>query len=149
MDRGCCHSQKYGCYHFMPAKHQFYVLREDKSVEAPGADTSTVAGRHFYSLAPLSPTSAYGFPMNGRLYCEINEISPHRVQIMVRNAAPEVRWRKSVENSLLINMPHFRPPPGQLGEEDMRRRPERTLNILLRSRRPFSTSVFIAGQTAN
>lgn len=75
--RGCCYSENSGCYHFMPSKHQF-VLEAGSAV---GAGHSVV-----YPLVPMSPTSAYGFTMTERVFCEINEISRRRLQITVHNS---------------------------------------------------------------
>lgn len=74
MQRECCYSPNYGCYHFMPAKHQFIIY---------GKATDSA----IFSLTPLltNARTPQGLQMNEHIFCQINEISSRRLQILVKD----------------------------------------------------------------
>lgn len=136
----------------MPSKHQFIHDIDGRGirlVQTPGGDAvgTKQSGQNFYSLVPLSPTSAHGFAMNGRLFCEINEISPHRLHIMVRSSRESTKVRDTKCVSVLSTVDVNK----QTSHNFRRTRPSfrTTWIIIIRSRRQFSPSVFTARSTTN
>lgn len=111
--RGCCYSDRIGCFHYMPSKHQFIHDNESTPVQTPGGHDAKQSGQKFvYSLVPMSPVSAHGFAMNGHLSCEINESHRH-LHIMVRSresTATKVGERNVfhyTQQPMLINKSQF------------------------------------------